>query len=147
MVIRNHGYPGKSSQKQKNLDFSFIFCDCLGKKTIFEVPWSRRVDWYRNFVDFDQSRPISCRKLVFSHFWTYFFIVFHSFCHNPGFLATWDPFQKKERKIPVRKMVLKYFFDEIWPGLCPVQGTIFWSNFSCPRQPWFRITMGSGVIE
>ena len=46
------------------------------------------------------------------------YTVFLVFCYEDGFLATWDPSQMKDLKIPHLMVVLKPPFDGIWPSLC-----------------------------
>ena len=50
------------------------------------------------------------------------YTVFLVFCYEDGFLATWDPSQMKDLKIP---HLLRLPFDGISPGLCRFKVTKF----------------------
>ena len=57
-------------------------------------------------------------RYFFSNFFSkksYIFIVVSTFCPQDGFLAPWDPSQKKDRIFLRRMVPLRPLYDEIWP--------------------------------
>ena len=58
-------------------------------------------------------RPFPTHFVTKTCFLTYFLKVFLNICYKDGFLATWDPSQMKDLKIPVRMVVLKPLYDGI----------------------------------
>ena len=62
-----------------------------------------------------QIWPISSICLAFFQANFTFFIVFSTFYPLDGFLAPWDPSQKKDLEILRRMVPLRPLYDEIWP--------------------------------
>ena len=58
-------------------------------------------------------RPFPTHFVTKTCFLTYFLKAFLNIRYKDGFLATWDPSQMKELKIPVLVVVLKPLYDGI----------------------------------